>query len=349
MEEPVQNEGDDAPEGEAIMEDSDHSDEEVEEDPPNASGSGNSLDNSTPNPVPPPAETSFGGSILSSDFNYGSYMGSIGSRLKTILNNIRPKSDPTTRLLSLQELSELLSMSNEDSLSGYFSADAYVKELVHIMGGPRKSDDEDGNDGEGDSDLPQDEDAALAAALAISGGGFMGEENLEEQLLACRCLANLIEAMPGSAYTLVHNGAVAVLCSKLLAIQFIDLAEQTISVRLFTHAIPPLRILTLLFVDARETFRRISESHRARRRSLCAPQLPRLLLDPCSAYRSPSSVQLLPESRCRKLQSRSRCLPYDSECVGILRPAPRRVRMYVRHPDHRVVLPQQHRAPRDAH
>ncbi len=262
MGEPVQSEGDDAPEGDAIVEDSDQSDEEAEEDPPNASGSGNSSNDTPLNPVPPPVETSFGGSILSSDFNYGSYMGSIGSRLKTILNNIKPKSDPTTRLLSLQELSELLSMSNEDSLSGYFSADAYVKELVHIMGGPRKNDDDDGNDGEGDSDMPQDEDAALAAALAISGGGYMGEENLEEQLLACRCLANLIEAMPGSAYTLVHNGAVPVLCSKLLAIQFIDLAEQTISVRLLLIS-PTLYTLTLLFVDTRETFRRIPESHRA--------------------------------------------------------------------------------------
>lgn len=273
MEEPLQGEGDDVPGGDAIVEDSDQSDEEAEEDPPNASGSGNSSNVTPPNPVPPTVETTFGGSILSSDFNYGSYMGSIGSRLKTILNNIKPKSDPTTRLLSLQELSELLSMSNEDSLSGYFSADAYVKELVHIMGGPRKNDDDDGNDGEGDSDMPQDEDAALAAALAISGGGFMGEENLEEQLLACRCLANLIEAMPGSAYTLVHNGAVPVLCSKLLAIQFIDLAEQTISVRLFARIVLSAQS-NCAFVDARETFRRIPESHRARRRSLRAPQLP---------------------------------------------------------------------------
>ncbi len=94
-----------------------------------------------------------------------------------------------------------------------------------------------------------DEDAALAAALAMSAGdagidlaslgmgmdgglgmGGMGEENLEEQLLACRCLANLMEAMPGSAHTLVYHGAVPVLCSKLMQITFIDLAEQTISV-----------------------------------------------------------------------------------------------------------------------
>jgi E3 ubiquitin-protein ligase TRIP12 len=46
-------------------------------------------------------------------------------------------------------------------------------------------------------------------------------------------LANLMEAMPGSAHTLVYHGAVPVLCSKLMQITFIDLAEQTISVRDF--------------------------------------------------------------------------------------------------------------------
>jgi E3 ubiquitin-protein ligase TRIP12 len=105
-----------------------------------------------------------------------------------------------------------------------------------------------------------DEDAALAAALAMSAGdagldlaalgmgdiggmggmgdmglGGMGQENLEEQLLACRCLANLMEAMPGSARTLVYRGAVPVLCSKLLQITFIELAEQNISVRPRPH------------------------------------------------------------------------------------------------------------------
>jgi hypothetical protein len=42
-----------------------------------------------------------------------------------------------------------------------------------------------------------------------------------------------MEALPGSAHTVVHHGGVPVLCSKLLEIQYIDLAEQSISVRSF--------------------------------------------------------------------------------------------------------------------
>ena len=157
----------------------------------------------------------------------GSYMVTLANRLKTILNNIKLTADPTARLVALQELSELLSISTEDTLSPYFQVDAFVKELVKIMGGKGG---EAAQDDEGDDD-PPDEDAALAAALAISSSGtFTGDDNLEAQVLACRCLANLMEAMPGSAHTVVYHGAVPVLCSKLVEISYIDLAEQTLSV-----------------------------------------------------------------------------------------------------------------------
>jgi E3 ubiquitin-protein ligase TRIP12 len=48
-------------------------------------------------------------------------------------------------------------------------------------------------------------------------------------LLACRCLANLMEALPAATANVVYGGAVPVLCSKLLEINFIDLAEQCLS------------------------------------------------------------------------------------------------------------------------
>lgn len=156
---------------------------------------------------------------------FGSYMLSLSSRLKTILENIKPTADPTTRLLSLQELNELLSMSTEDTLAGSFRVERFVSELVKIMGG-RGLDEDDGN-----ADAEQDEDAALAAALAASGGTvFAGDENPEAQVLACRCLANLMEALPGVAHTIVYHGAIPVLCNKLTEISYIDLAEQTLSV-----------------------------------------------------------------------------------------------------------------------
>lgn len=99
----------------------------------------------------------------------------------------------------------------------------------------------------------EDEDAALARALAMSqqdfgGDGGMGsvfgddQAKLEAQLLACRCLANLMEALPGSAHTVVGYGAVSVLCSKLLDIQSIDLAEQTLSVRPFASSFHTWRL-----------------------------------------------------------------------------------------------------------
>jgi len=162
---------------------------------------------------------------------FGSYMMSLSSRLKTMLNNIKSTADPTTRLVTLQELSELLSISTEDTLAGSFQVEQFVRELVRILGGRGADEDEDDDEGEGDG--VNDEDAALAAALAMSTGGsaFQGDENLEAQVLACRCLANLMEALPGVAHTVVYHGAIPVLCSKLIEISYIDLAEQTLSVR----------------------------------------------------------------------------------------------------------------------
>jgi E3 ubiquitin-protein ligase TRIP12 len=160
---------------------------------------------------------------------FGSYMMGLSTRLKTMLTNIKPEADPTTRLLNLQELSELLSISTEDTLAGSFQVEQFVRELVRILGGNGAAENEDD---EGDDEPDQDEDSALAAALALSSGGttFQGDENLEAQVLACRCLANLMEALPGVAHTVVYHGAIPVLCSKLIEISYIDLAEQTLSV-----------------------------------------------------------------------------------------------------------------------
>lgn len=177
----------------------------------------------------------------------GSYMMGLSGRLKTMLNNIKPTADPTTRLVTLQELSELLSISTEDTLAGSFQVESYIRELVRILGGtggdPDEGDDEDQQE--------NDEDAALAAALAMStgGGAYHGDENLEAQVLACRCLANLMEALPGVAHTVVYHGAIPVLCSKLIEISYIDLAEQTLSVsmKFFLGVIASLHLVCRLW------------------------------------------------------------------------------------------------------
>lgn len=180
-------------------------------------------------PIPNGLDENAAMAIFGDYRQFGSYMLTLSSRLKTMLSNIKSTADPTTRLVTLQELSELLSISTEDTLAGSFQVEQFVRELVKILGGRGNDEDEDDD---GDEDPPErDEDAALAAALAMSTGGvYQGDDNLEAQVLACRCLANLMEALPGVAHTVVYHGAIPVLCSKLIEISYIDLAEQTLSV-----------------------------------------------------------------------------------------------------------------------
>jgi E3 ubiquitin-protein ligase TRIP12 len=130
-------------------------------------------------------------------------MSGVTSRLREILNNLKQKDDPSVQLIALQELSEILLVSTEDNLSGHFSPDQFVKELVSLM-------------------QPNE----------------FEEENPEMMLLACRCIANLMEALPAATANVVYGGAVPVLCRKLLEIHYIDLAEQALSVSAFLHHCP---------------------------------------------------------------------------------------------------------------
>ncbi|ORY81328.1 Svf1-like-domain-containing protein [Protomyces lactucae-debilis] len=123
----------------------------------------------------------------------GLFSGQAG-QFKNCLQQLKAQ-DPSIQLIALSELANILSMSTEDSLAGFFQIDAFVSELVKIMKGP---------------------DA-------------FGEENSELMLLACRCLANLMEALPPATANVAYGNAVPVLCQKLLEIQYIDLAEQALS------------------------------------------------------------------------------------------------------------------------
>jgi E3 ubiquitin-protein ligase TRIP12 len=232
---------------------SDHDDDDDDED-----------ENSENDEAPPAAQTALGGpnrnayerlarlagesgmhldeatamALFGGEFrNFGGMAGGAGtsSRFKRLKNNLRSK-NVATRLSALRECSELLLVSNEDTLGGTFSTNTFATEFIAILKG-QPNIDEDGEDA-GPSNIEEmDEDAQLAAALAMSTGGAMpggfggdNEEEMECQLVACRCLAHLLEALPGTAHTLVHLGAVPVLCSKLNEIAYIELAEQTLSV-----------------------------------------------------------------------------------------------------------------------
>ena len=212
----------------AADDDDDGDDDEDGDNHPGDSEAGR-IPSSDAGPIPGGMDEATALAIFGDYRQFGSYMMSLSSRLKSMLNNIKSTADPTTRLVTLQELSELLSISSEDTLAGSFQVEQFVRELVRTLGG--KGVDEDSEE-DGDEDSGEhDEDAALAAALALStGNSYQGDENLEAQVLACRCLANLMEAMPGVAHTVVYHGAIPVLCSKLIEISYIDLAEQTLSV-----------------------------------------------------------------------------------------------------------------------
>jgi len=166
---------------------------------------------------------------------FGGMMSGLTSRFKRLRNELRSRST-VTRLSALRECSELLLVSNEDTLGGAFSINQFASEFIAILKGQPNIDDKaDQEEASRPKTDDMDEDAQLAAALAMSTGGalpagFGDDDEMECQLVACRCLAHLLEALPGSGHTLVHLGAVPVLCSKLNAIEYIELAEQTLSV-----------------------------------------------------------------------------------------------------------------------
>lgn len=54
------------------------------------------------------------------------------------------------------------------------------------------------------------------------------EHNPDLMLLAARAITFLADVMPATAASIVRNGAVQVLCARLLAIDYIDLAEQSL-------------------------------------------------------------------------------------------------------------------------
>jgi hypothetical protein len=58
---------------------------------------------------------------------------------------------------------------------------------------------------------------------------LQAEYSPEMMLLACRCLCNLVEALPGSAPAVVDAGAASALTAKLLNIEYMDLAEQALT------------------------------------------------------------------------------------------------------------------------
>ena len=136
---------------------------------------------------------------------YSSMSSAIPSQLRSILGNLKQEDDLISQRMALEELSNLLLLSTEDSLAGQFSPDQFISELVKL---------------------------ARPSEIEM--------DNSETTILACRCIANLMEALPPSTANVVYGGAVPVLCTQLRNIMFIDNAEQALSVRPFLKQIPLL-------------------------------------------------------------------------------------------------------------
>ncbi|KAK1558452.1 hypothetical protein Q3G72_002483 [Acer saccharum] len=122
-----------------------------------------------------------------------SAMGSASSshqsgRLKKILSGLRADGEEGKQVEALTQLCEMLSIGTEESLST-FSVDSFVPVLVGLLN---------------------------------------HESNPDIMLLAARALTHLCDVLPSSCAAVVHYGAVTCFVARLLTIEYMDLAEQSL-------------------------------------------------------------------------------------------------------------------------
>lgn len=110
------------------------------------------------------------------------------SRLREILAGLRQVDDPSAQMAALSELNEILVISGEELLM-QMSLDSFVPALVECM---------------------------------------TYEYMPDIMLLAARALTTMADVMPPSRGAIVRHGALAQFCSRLLTIEYIDLAEQSL-------------------------------------------------------------------------------------------------------------------------
>jgi hypothetical protein len=106
--------------------------------------------------------------------------------MKSMLAGLRADGEEGRQVEALTQLCEMLSIGTEDSLAG-FSVDSFVPVLVGLLN---------------------------------------HESNPDIMLLAARALTHLCDVLPSSCSSVVHYGAVACFCARLLTIEYMDLAEQ---------------------------------------------------------------------------------------------------------------------------
>ncbi|XP_034605412.1 E3 ubiquitin-protein ligase UPL3 isoform X1 [Setaria viridis] len=114
--------------------------------------------------------------------------GQLGGRLKKVLVGLRADGEDGRQVEALTQLCEMLSIGTEESLRA-FSVDSFVPVLVGLLN---------------------------------------HESNPDIMLLAARALTHLCDVLPSSCSAVVHYGAVPCFCARLLTIEYMDLAEQSL-------------------------------------------------------------------------------------------------------------------------
>ncbi|KXZ47851.1 hypothetical protein GPECTOR_32g463 [Gonium pectorale] len=107
---------------------------------------------------------------------------------KAIMQGLRQMDDEGSQLSALSELNELLSISTEDNLAA-FPTESMVPLLIQLLN---------------------------------------AEHNPDIMLMAARALTFLADVLPQSCGAIVRHGAVPAFCARLLTIEYIDLAEQSL-------------------------------------------------------------------------------------------------------------------------
>ncbi|XP_011046694.1 PREDICTED: E3 ubiquitin-protein ligase UPL3-like isoform X1 [Populus euphratica] len=109
-------------------------------------------------------------------------------RLKKILSGLRADGEEGKQVEALTQLCEMLSIGTEESLST-FSVDSFVPILVGLLN---------------------------------------NESNPDIMLLAARAITHLCDVLPSSCAAVVHYGAVSCFVARLITIEYMDLAEQSL-------------------------------------------------------------------------------------------------------------------------
>ncbi len=89
------------------------------------------------------------------------------------------------------------------------------------------------------------------------------EHNPDVMLLAARAITFLADVLPSSCSSIVRHGAVPAFCARLLTIEYIDLAEQSLQVI----------ICSLTTLVPRSSFMSSTHNCSTCKRLLCAPSL----------------------------------------------------------------------------